>query len=87
MNDDITVALLAVADRFSDKLGSRNLLTEAANEIISLRVLLESARCEICIKAAFAPYDDDELPTTEEIRIRARQIARERGWDCFKEKP
>jgi len=85
MNDDITTALLAVSDRFSDKLGSLNLLTEAANEIMSLRVLLESARCEVCIKQAFVQYD--ELPTTEEIRIRARQIARERGWDCFKEKP
>lgn len=85
MNDDITTALRAVADRFSDKLGSRNLLTEAADEIIALRVLLESARCEVCIKSAFADYA--ELPTTEEIRIRARQIARERGWDCFKERP
>jgi len=91
MNDDITFALLAVANRFSDKLGSRNLLTEAISEINLWRhryakMMIErdnaiderdEARREVC------NLNETGLRMNESDKKRE---AKRRGWDCFKEK-
>jgi hypothetical protein len=84
MTDDIVTALRIVADRFSDKLGPKNLMSEAADEIDRLRVNLDDARREVCIFRAV--NSQAETPSPAEAVVIARKMAEERGWKCFAKK-
>jgi hypothetical protein len=72
--DDIVTALRLVAEQFGDKLGPKNLLSLAADEIERLRAERDELRREVCC-----------AETTFESRGAALLYAKRRGWDCFRD--
>jgi len=63
-----------------------NLTTESADEIERLRKERDEARREVCRGEAMLRLQRNRVHReSEEVVRMAKEIAVERGWDCFKE--
>ncbi len=89
MSDDIVTRLRALAKAL--EMGEWPALTEtcatAADEIERLRAERDAARRWVCRFDADSRSNDARSCGMSDHFNCPKQIAQERGWDCFKEKP